>query len=99
MNVFTIVAASQSTVEPLKQAVESGFPGEHLRVGDTCWLVAEATFEVAVIAKKLGVKDQTSGTLTDVLIIWTVLYWGSLNPQVWAWISQKIQQPIVQNPK
>jgi len=92
MNVFTVIAASQASVEPIKQAVESAYPNENFRVGDTCWLIADTEFEVAVVGKKLGIKDQTSGTLTDILIVWTIVYWGSLNPQAWAWLAQKIQQ-------
>jgi len=94
MYVYAIIATSQASVEPVKQAIESRFPSEHIRPGETCWLIADSENDVAKVSKKLGVKDQESGTLTDVLVIWTILFWGSLDPQVWAWINQKIALPI-----
>ncbi len=95
MTTFVIVALKQAMIQPLKEAVESKYPGNHKQAGDMCWLVADESSEVVEVAKKIGIKDKESGTLTDVLIVWAVLYWGSADPQIWAWLSEKMLQRSV----
>lgn len=92
MITFVLVALKQTSIQPLKEAVESKYPGNYKQAGDTCWIVADESSDVVEVAKKIGIKDKEAGTLTDVLIVWAGLYWGFADPQIWFWLSEKIQQ-------
>jgi hypothetical protein len=99
MTIFAVIALNTASIEPTRVAVESAYPGaDSTRAGETCWFVSEATLDIKAVSRKLGVRDETqgSGTLTDVLIVWSAIYWGSANPQVWLWLGQKLQQPTPQ---
>ncbi len=92
MTLYAVIALKQASIEPLREAVESKYPGDYRQAGDTCWFIADDVFDIPEVSKKLGVKDQLSGTITDVLVVWAVIYWGSADPQLWAWLAQKLQQ-------
>jgi hypothetical protein len=104
MNVYAVIATSQGSVEPIRHAVESAFVENYIAVGDMCWLVADP-LDVRGVSRKLGVGEPDAdplGTLSNVIVIWAVSYWGKADVNIWAWISQKILQqptfPVAQQP-
>jgi hypothetical protein len=95
MYIYAVIATSQASVEPIRLSVQSAFPDNHIAAGDMCWLVADA-LDVRVVSSKLGVADNTqphTSGLTHVIVMWAISYWGSADVNIWAWISQKMQQP------
>jgi hypothetical protein len=96
MNVYAVIATSQETISQVGAAVQSRFPDNHMRINDSCWLIADP-LDVKSVSKKLGVAEGATPStgVQNVLVIWVIGYWGHASMDMWSWMAQKIQQQTV----
>lgn len=95
MNIYAVIATTQSAVPEIGSAVARSYAGEHIRVGDSgCWFVADSEVTSAQqVWTKMGEADAEGKRkeLTNVIVLLAVLYWGNTDPTIWAWIRGKTQ--------
>jgi hypothetical protein len=92
MNIYAVIATTQASVDPVRQAVQLAFVENNIAINDKCWLIADP-LDVRGVSRKLGVGEpDVPGHLTGVVVLWGVSYWGNADVNIWGWISQKIMQ-------
>jgi hypothetical protein len=89
MNVFAVIALSDSSIEPIRTAVAAQFPENYLEAGRLLWLIADSGTAQSV-SNQLGI---ATGTLGSVVVIAFSGYYGRAPVNIWEWIKSKAEAP------
>jgi hypothetical protein len=88
MIVFVVINVSNPP--GLESAITRSFPGDHLQIAPTEWLIAARGMTAKDVSDRLGMTDATNGSA---LLFTMANYYGRAANNIWEWLSVKFAQP------
>jgi hypothetical protein len=93
---MTVFAVLMPVPQPaLAERIVAEYPGEHLKITDTQWLISAAG-TVVEVTTKLGMfdeKDPNKAPTGVAIIFATSSYYGRAPTPTWDWIKQRLEKP------
>jgi hypothetical protein len=74
----------------LAAALNTHFPGNHLKIGAGQWLVAGKDTTVVDVSNVLGISDGTNGSG---IVVSISSYYGRASQNIWEWMKVKLSTP------
>ena len=84
MRAFLVLAIADPA--PLAAKVMSIYPGSHLVLSDSAWLVADTNVTTQEICGKLNIGPTGSN---NAIVVKIDGYFGMASPSVWEWLRAK----------
>lgn len=88
MAIFSVSAPTSN--DKVAPAIAASFPGQFIKAWQGYWFVSAAGTAKEVFNKiEASSLDKKTGTL---VVVSVSNYWGVANPEVWEWISSRLQE-------